>query len=482
MSSGRRSSAVVAPNAELNVDLGVLLALPLESVAVRAILATLGCVLLVRMLLRLGLRAPSVRVATALAPAAAVGGVLLFTWGSLHLPSLMLPVEAAGALPIPVRDGYLHFAPIAAPLLVGVWGSVAAVRLWRRGRRVRAARRHALLARRQGIASPAVQAVTDRLAAHLRVPAPAVAILPTCPGGALVVGSRRPVVLIGQDLLDRLDDAELEGVLAHELAHVRRRDNLVSAVLGAVRDLTFFVPGGGWAVRQLHRERELAADQVAVAATQRPGALASGLLKVIEAGPRSHPCAALAPGGSLVDRVRVLVDDSPPVTSRRRSVEAVAVTGTVVVAMSAALVVPTVLTGADHERDAVAVVWSARSPSAETAAGDAALPARAFEIYRRNNLDVGQPDIGGYAQLDERSYENRPSTLRACAADDGSCPAPRRRVGLGLQPRPDIRVDHELTNRWQEATPVMSRSGDGFGVYVLSRADDETLVGAVSPE
>ena len=100
------------------------------------------------------------------------------------------------------------------------------------------------------------------------------AVLPTCPGGALVVGTRQPVVLIGQDLLDRLDDAELEGVLAHELAHVRRRDNLVSAALGAARDLTFFVPGGGWAVRQLHRERELAADQVAVAATGRPGALA----------------------------------------------------------------------------------------------------------------------------------------------------------------------------------------------------------------
>ncbi|HSK24108.1 MAG TPA: M56 family metallopeptidase [Egicoccus sp.] len=467
------------------MDLGVLLALPLESVAVRAILATLGSMILVRTLLRVGLRAPSVRVATALAPGTAVVGVLVLTWGSLHLPSLMLPVEAAGALPIPVRDGYLHFAPIAAPLLVGVWASVAAVRLWRRGRRFRSARLHALLARREGTASPALQAVTDRLAAQLRVPAPAVAVLPSCPGGALVVGTRHPVVLIGRDLMAQLDDAELEGVLAHELAHVRRRDNLVSGVLGALRDLTFFVPGGGWAVRQLHRERELAADQVAVKVTQRPGALASGLLKVVEAGPRpSHPCAALAPGGSLVDRVRILVDDAPPVTARRRGVEAVAVTGTVMVAMSAALVVPTALTGADHQRDAVAVVWSARTPSvAGDTAGEVARPARAFSVYRRNNLDVAQPEAGGYAQLDERSYENRPSTLRSCAAEDGTCPAPQRRVGLGLQPRPDIRVDHELTSRWQDATPVMSgRSGDGFGVYVLSRADDEALVGAVAAE
>ncbi|GGI04527.1 M56 family metallopeptidase [Egicoccus halophilus] len=454
------------------MDLGVLFTLPLESVAVRAVLATVGCMLLVRALLRTGLRAPSVRVATALAPAAAVGAVVLLSWGRLHLPSLMLPVEAADALPIPVRDGYLHFAPIAAPLLVGVWASVAGVRLWRRGRRFRRARRTALLALRQGAPAPSVQAVAERLAAQLRVPAPAVSVLPSCPGGAVVVGTRRPVILLGQDLLDRLDAAELEGVLAHEIAHVRRRDNLVAAVLGVVRDLTFFVPGGGWAVGQLHRERELAADQVAVAATERPGALASGLLKVLEAGPRlSSACSALAPGGSLVDRVRVLVDDQPSVTDRRRVTEGVALGGTVVVAVTAALVVPTALTGDEHQRDAVAVVWSASVPSV-AGEGLPSTPTRVFDVYRRTNLDVGQPSVTSYAQLDERSYENRRSTLHACGDDGSGCPEAERQVGLGLRPRPDIRVDDALTSRWQAATPVVSRgqSGDGFGVYWLQRA------------
>ena len=455
------------------MDLGVLLTLPLESVAVRAVLATVGCMVLVRSLLRTGLRAPSVRVATALAPAAAVAGVLLLTWGSLHLPSLMLPVEAADALPIPVRDGYLHFAPIAAPLLVGTWAAVAGRRLWGRGQAFRSARRHALLAVREGGSAPAAQVIAERLARQLRIPAPVVALLPSCPGGALVVGTRRPIVLLGEDLSSRLDPAELEGVLAHELAHVRRRDNLVSGLLGAVRDLTFFVPGGGWAVQQLHRERELAADQVAVAVTERPGALASGLLKAIEAGPAvSHPCAALAPGGSLVDRVRVLVDDAEPVTSRRRFVESGAVTVAVVAAMTAALVVPTVLTGAEHQRDAVAVVWSASTQASSPDPSLPAAPARAFDVYRRSDLDVGQPSAVGQAHLDERSHENRRSTLRACASDASDCPGAERPLGLGLRPRPDIRVDDVMTSRWQGATPVVSggQAGNGFRLYWLQRA------------
>jgi hypothetical protein len=290
-----------------------------------------------------------------------------------------------------------------------------------------------------------------------------------------VVGSRRPVLLIDRTLLDRLDGGELEGVLAHELAHLRRRDNLVAAIVGTVRDLTFFIPGSGWALTHLHRERELAADQAAVAVTGRPGALASGLLKVIEAGPDArNPCAALAPTGTLVSRVEALVDERPPPSRGRR--------------------VPWRSPGSPW---CAALRWPSRSwrprcsraprgsatrsrssgrrsTSPPRAASGAAAEARAFDVYRRTSLEVERPSSdefarrAGPAEPDERSVENRRSTLRACL-DADSCPEASTARGLGLTPRPTITVDHELTSRWQ-ATPVVSgERGNGFQVFWLER-------------
>lgn len=456
------------------MDLSVLLTLPLESIAIRAVLAAAACVVLVRLLLRAGLRAPGARVATAVAPAVTLVAVGLLTWGSLRLPSLMLPVEGAEALAIPVPNGYRHFAPMAVPLLIGVWWLVAGLRLARRSVALVRAHRRARAALRDGVSPPYLMALTAKLAGALRVPSPAVAVVATCPGGALVVGSRWPVVVVGADLLTRLDEDELEGVLAHELAHVKRRDNLVATLVGIVRDLAFFVPGGGWAVRQLHRERELAADQVAVRATGRPGALAGGLLKVLDRDQQgaAHPCAALVPSGSLVDRVRMLVEDQPDLSRIRRSWELVAISCAVATAVVLALVLPTTLAGADRQREAVALMWSSTTtPAAEepVLTGEA----RAFDVYRRSSLEVEtEPTPVALARHDERSVENRRSTLHACADEHATCPAPTQRLGLGLRPRPVITVDDATTRAWR-ATPVVSGSepSDGFRLFWLARVE-----------
>jgi Zn-dependent protease with chaperone function len=268
-------------------SLGLLLSLPVESVAVRAILASAAGVLLVRALLRAGVRSVGARVATALAPATALLVVLaISSRDGLRLPMLMAPADAADALAVPVTDGYLHFAPITAPLLIGTWLLIAGGRLVRR---TLVHRRIHLEARRaERVPVPAGLArLAARVAARLRVPVPELVLVPSCQGGAYVLGTSRPVLVVGLDLVDQLDDEELEGVLAHELAHVKRRDNLVAATLGIVRDLVFFVPGGGWAIAQLHRERERAADHLAVRVTGKPGALASGLLRTIELSPGS---------------------------------------------------------------------------------------------------------------------------------------------------------------------------------------------------
>ncbi len=316
-----------------------------------------------------------------------------------------------------------------------------------------------------------VQRVADEVAARLGVPSPIVTVVPHCDGGAFVVGRRRPTVVLDGELLARLDDDELEGVLAHELAHVRRRDNSVAAALGTLRDLAFFVPGIGWAARQLHRERELAADQVAVGVTGKPGALASGLLKVIEGGAdRPSACAAFAPHGSLVDRVQVLVDDRTPVGRARRSCEFGATAAVSAVAVVVGMVVPTVLTGPEREREAVALVWSASMAGEEAviAAGDA----RAFDVYRRTSVEAAERQVQRRVPFEEHATEYRRSTLHACGSESAACPAPEARVGLGMQPEPVIQIDQELAELWQ-AVPVADGDprSEGFRMFWVSTSN-----------
>ncbi|MGH3664915.1 MAG: M56 family metallopeptidase, partial [Egibacteraceae bacterium] len=137
------------------------------------------------------------------------------------------------------------------------------------------------------------------LGARMGAPRVRLLLLSACPGGAFTTGTLRPLVAVDPALVRRLDDCELEGLIAHELAHVTRRDPLLEVLVGVVADLSFFLPTihvvRGW----FHREQEEGADEVAAHHTGRPGALASSILKVWDrVGPLSPPrgaCAVVPP-------------------------------------------------------------------------------------------------------------------------------------------------------------------------------------------
>ena len=120
-----------------------------------------------------------------------------------------------------------------------------------------------------------------------------------------VFGVLRPVLLWPRDLGDRIGDAQLEALLAHELCHVRRRDNLAMALHMLVEAVFWFHPLVWWIERRLVDERERACDEDVVRLGSDPRVYAEGILKTSELCVESPlACASGITGSDLRDAHR----------------------------------------------------------------------------------------------------------------------------------------------------------------------------------
>ena len=95
-----------------------------------------------------------------------------------------------------------------------------------------------------------------------------------------VVGLRRPVILLPEGIDSYLTAGQLAAVLAHEVCHVRRRDNLTAAMHMLVEALFWFHPMVWWIGARLVATREQACDEHVVAETAEPIAYAEGIVTV----------------------------------------------------------------------------------------------------------------------------------------------------------------------------------------------------------
>lgn len=102
---------------------------------------------------------------------------------------------------------------------------------------------------------------------------------------AITVGYFSPRILLSSGLLETLDDQEIEAVLHHEAAHVRRLDPLRAFVTDACRSTLPFVPLIRYAASRFEVKKEVEADAAAIAAIGSPAPLASALAKVIAGMP-----------------------------------------------------------------------------------------------------------------------------------------------------------------------------------------------------
>lgn len=211
---------------------------------------------------------------------------------------------------------------------------------------------------------PELHRIVERLTSNARLPKPKVAIVPSDTPNAFATG-RSPshsVVAVTSGAIKLLDKEELEGVLGHELAHVKNRDmliNTMAAVIGAVISYVMFfsifaggrrdrggggllailalvlIPFAAMLVRlSISRTREYGADQGGARISRNPGALARAL-RSLQSAVRATPMQRGNPSTShmfIVNPFRSvkmssLFSTHPPTEERVRRLEEMAKTG-----------------------------------------------------------------------------------------------------------------------------------------------------------
>ena len=141
---------------------------------------------------------------------------------------------------------------------------------------------------------------------ELPIPIPAL-IAPgaTEPG---IVGLLRPVLVLPPRLLERLNAHQLNAVLAHEMCHVRRRDNLFAAVHMLVEAIFWFHPLVWWIGSRMVEERERACDEAVLRMGCEPADYVAGILQVCRFYKESPlPCVSGVTGADVKTRLRTIL-------------------------------------------------------------------------------------------------------------------------------------------------------------------------------
>jgi beta-lactamase regulating signal transducer with metallopeptidase domain len=167
-------------------------------------------------------------------------------------------------------------------------------------------RAHRIATRNASDASGEWQRIARRLAQALRIRGAIRLLESAAVEVPTVIGWLRPVVLLPVATLSGLSAEQMEMVLAHELAHIRRHDFFVNLLQAVVETLLFYHPAVWWISGRIRVEREHCCDDVAVAVCGNPLLYARALTRLEEL--RVDPAQAFvaANGGSLIMRIRRL--------------------------------------------------------------------------------------------------------------------------------------------------------------------------------
>ena len=214
------------------------------------------------------------------------------TWPATALPSMWIAALEACALP-------LWFAGVLVFAVRLIWSARHVARLQRQGDPPQASLVETVL----------------RLARRMSIDRPIRVVISNLADSPSVAGWLRPTILLPAASLLNLSVEQLEAVLAHELAHIRRHDYLVNVLQTLAETLFFYQLAVWWVSSRIRNERELCCDDLAVEMCGDPVGYARALTKLERLRVIAPELALNSASGPLLRRIQRLtgvVEEQPP--------------------------------------------------------------------------------------------------------------------------------------------------------------------------
>jgi beta-lactamase regulating signal transducer with metallopeptidase domain len=298
-----------------------------------------------------------------------------------------------------------------------------------------------------------------------------------------VVGWFRPVVLLPMSALTGLSAQQLESVIAHELAHVKRLDAFVNLFQIAVETLLFYHPAVWWLSKRIRVERENCCDDVAISVCGNAVEYARALATMAEW--QSAPEMAMAANRSpLTERVARLLG----VTKLNGGLRTTSIAGSVLCLCASVLAGNAVLGAAQANKvtadQSPAPVVQRVSPEDQAAIvvrPEKALPEPVLLPASKSSA-MAQAGVIASANQDEQEQENRVENSEPRGQEQKASRTGSYIDGLKAEGIVDLSIDQLIAMKIQNVTPEYVHSIHALGLKPDVNEFIAMRVQSVSPE
>jgi beta-lactamase regulating signal transducer with metallopeptidase domain len=224
----------------------------------------------------------------------------------VEIPQVESPPAQVAVTPrVPLKDRFIKAVEPALPyVVVGWFVGVFGLSLWHLGgwRQLQRLRRQVIKQ-----VTPTLKAKLQQLSNMLGIQETVGLVESALVQVPTVVGHLKPVILLPASALTGLSSEQIEAILAHELAHIKRHDYLVNMLQTVVEILGFYHPVVWWVSHKIRVERENCCDDMAVSLCSDRVCYARALTTMEEIRAGQLGLAVAASGGSLFNRIRRLL-------------------------------------------------------------------------------------------------------------------------------------------------------------------------------